>query len=229
MSTRPTTLPARIKQTDVPDLYKATAPVYDLWGRLTETKARQRCLELARIRDGETVLEVAVGTGLTFAEILKRNPTGRNEGIDLTPAMLERAEQRAAQTGARNYQLRVGDAYQLEFADNTFDLVVNNFMFDLLPEKDFSVVLAEFKRVLRSPDPFSGRPGGRLVLVNMAQGERWYNGLWKIVYRINPAWIGGCRSVALLNDVRSLGFQDTRREYLSQMTFPAEIVYGVKS
>ena len=221
MKTKLITLPAKIKQTDVPNLYKAAAPVYDLWGRLTETKARQRCLELAQIRDGEAVLEVAVGTGLTFAEILKRNPTGRNEGIDLTPAMLERAEQKAAQTGARNYQLRVGDAYHLEFADNTFDLVVNNFMFDLLPEKDFSVVLAEFKRVLRL--------GGRLVLVNMAQGKRWYNGLWKIVYRINPAWIGGCRGVALLNDVRSSGFQDVRRENLSQMTFPAEIVYGVKS
>ena len=221
MKTKLITLPAKIKQTDVPNLYKATAPVYDLWGRLTETKARQRCLELAQIRDGEAVLEVAVGTGLTFAEILKRNPTGRNEGIDLTPAMLERAEQKAAQIGARNYQLRVGDAYHLEFADNTFDLVVNNFMFDLLPEKDFSVVLAEFKRVLRL--------GGRLVLVNMAQGERWYNGLWKTVYRINPAWIGGCRGVALLNDVRSSGFQDVRRENLSQMTFPAEIVYGVKS
>jgi ubiquinone/menaquinone biosynthesis C-methylase UbiE len=221
MKTKPITLPARIKQADVPNVYRVTAPVYDLWGRLTETKARQRCLELAQVRDGEAVLEVAVGTGLTFAEILKRNPSGRNEGIDLTPAMLERAEQKAAQTGLRNYQLRVGDAYRLEFPDNTFDLVVNNFMFDLLPERDFPVVLAEFKRVLR--------PGGRLVLVNMAQGEHWYNGVWETIYQINPAWIGGCRGVALLNDVRTLGFQNTQRESLSQMTFPAEIVYGVKS
>jgi ubiquinone/menaquinone biosynthesis C-methylase UbiE len=214
-------LPARIKQADVPNVYRATAPVYDLWGQLTETKARQRCLELAQIHDGEAVLEVAVGTGLTFAEILKQNPSGRNEGIDLTPAMLERAERKASQTGARNYQLRVGDAYQLEFADNTFDLVINNFMFDLLPEKDFPVVLAEFKRVLR--------PGGRLVLVNMAKGEHWYNGLWENIYRVNPAWLGGCRGVALLNDVRALGFQNTQRESLSQMTFPAEIVSGIKS
>jgi ubiquinone/menaquinone biosynthesis C-methylase UbiE len=214
-------LPARIRQADVPDVYRATAPVYDLWGQLTETKARRRCLELAQVRDGESVLEVAVGTGLTFAEILRQNPTGRNEGIDLTPAMLERAERKAVQTGQRNYRLRVGDAYRLDFVDDTFDLLVNNFMFDLLPEKDFPVVLAEFKRVLR--------PGGRLVLVNMAKGEHWYNGVWEIVYRINPAWLGGCRGVALLNAVRALGFQNTRRETLSQMTFPAEIVYGIKS
>ncbi len=221
MSTQSTTLPARVAQTDVPNVYKTTAPVYDLWGRLTETKARQRCLEVAQIRDGEAVLEVAVGTGLTFAEILKQNPTGRNEGIDLTPAMLERAKRKAAQTGAQNYQLRVGDAYHLEFEDNTFDVVVNNFMFDLLPEKDFPTVLTEFKRVLR--------PGGRLVLVNMAKGEHWYNGIWETIYQINPAWLGGCRGVALLNDVRTLGFQDTHRESLSQMTFPAEIVWGVKA
>jgi ubiquinone/menaquinone biosynthesis C-methylase UbiE len=214
-------LPARIKQADVPNVYRVTAPVYDLWGKLTESKARQRCLEVAQVRDGETVLEIAVGTGLTFAEILRQNPSGRNEGIDLTPAMLERAEQKAAQTGQRNYQLRVGDAYHLDFADNTFDLLVNNFMFDLLPEKDFPVVLAEFKRVLR--------PGGRLVLVNMAQDGRWYTRWWEVVYRINPAWIGGCRGVALLNDVRAEGFQGIRREYLSQMTFPAEIVCGIKS
>ena len=220
MSTQSTTLPARVAQTDVPGVYKATAPVYDLWGRLTETKARQRCLEVAQIRDGEAVLEIAVGTGLTFAEILKQNPTGRNEGIDLTPAMLERAKRKAAQTGRQNYQLRVGDAYHLEFEDSTFDVVVNNFMFDLLPEKDFPVVLAEFKRVLR--------PGGRLVLVNMAKGEHWYNGVWETIYQINPAWLGGCRGVALLNEVRALGFQDTHRESLSQMTFPAEIVWGVK-
>ena len=220
MKTKPNTLPARVKQADVPNIYKAAAPIYDLWGQLTETKARQRCLELAQIRDGEAVLEVAVGTGLTFAEILRRNPSGRSKGIDLTPAMLARAEQKAARAGTRNYQLRVGDAYHLTFADDTFDLVVNNFMFDLLPEKDFPVVLAEFKRVLR--------PSGRLVLVNMAKGEHWYNDLWEIIYRINPAWLGGCRGVALFDDVRSLGFQDTHREYLSQTTFPAEIVYGVK-
>ena len=34
------------------------------------------------------MLEVAVGTGLAFAELLRRNPNGRNEGIDLTEVML---------------------------------------------------------------------------------------------------------------------------------------------
>ncbi len=219
-STDHSTLPARLTGQAVTKAYTGLAPIYDLWGRLTETKARGRCLEWAHIRDGESVLEVAVGTGLTFAEILRLNPSGRNEGIDLTPAMLARAKRRAGSLGIRNYHLSVGNAYALEYADGSFDAVVNNFMFDLLPEADFMRVLAEFKRVLR--------PGGRLVLVNMAHGERWYQRVWELVYRVAPALLGGCRGVALLEPLRALGFTGTRRAFVSQTTFPAEIVYGVK-
>ena len=84
-----TILEAKVKKNDIPKVYKTIAGGYDLWGRLTEVKARKRCLELASINDGESVLEVAVGTGLAFTEILKLNPNGRNEGFDLTKEMLE--------------------------------------------------------------------------------------------------------------------------------------------
>ena len=213
-------LSAGIKKSDVPRIYKNIASVYDIWARLAESKARNRCLELARIRDGESVLEVAVGTGLTFLEILRLNFTGQNEGIDLTEEMLNRAKEKAENLGAINYRLEIGDAYNLPYPDNSFDLVINNYMFDLLPEEDFSVVLAEFKRVLR--------PGGRLVLVNMTTPEHWYNSLWENIYRVNPAWMGGCRGVFLQPHLESGGFVEVRREFISQITFPSEVVYGVK-
>ena len=213
-------LDARIKKSDVPKIYKKVASVYDLWGQLTESKARKRCLELADIRDGESVLEVAVGTGLAFVEILGLNPTGKNEGIDLTEEMLSRAEEKAKTLGASNYNLNTGDAYNLQYPDNSFDVVINNYMFDLLPEDDFSAVLTEFKRVLR--------PDGRLVMVNMTKPEHWYNSVWEMVYRMNPAWVGGCRGVFLSPYLESVGFVDVRREFISQMTFPSEVVYGSK-
>jgi ubiquinone/menaquinone biosynthesis C-methylase UbiE len=62
---------ARISQGHISDLYRKIAPRYDLWARMTESKARDRCLEIAAIQDGESVLEVAVGTGLAFERILK--------------------------------------------------------------------------------------------------------------------------------------------------------------
>jgi ubiquinone/menaquinone biosynthesis C-methylase UbiE len=212
-------LDARVKKERVPDVYTRVAPLYDFWGWLTERDARQRCLQLAAIRDGEDVLEVAVGTGLAFVKILEANPSGQNEGIDLTPAMLMRAKKKAGRTGADTYNLRVGDAYELPYPSNRFDVLVNNYMFDLLPERDFSVVLEEFKRVLR--------PGGRLAMVNMTHGEQWYNGIWARLYRINPALLGGCRPVSLLPLVQQSGFGRTAREYYSQMTFPSEVVFGI--
>jgi ubiquinone/menaquinone biosynthesis C-methylase UbiE len=213
-------LDARIKKSEVPRIYKKVASVYDMWARITESKARKRCLELAGIRDGESVLEVAVGTGLAFVEILGSNPTGLNEGIDLTDQMLNRAREKARNLGVSNYRLEAGDAYNLDYSNNSFDLVINNYMFDLLPEEDFSVVLGEFKRVLR--------PGGRLVIVNMTKSEHWYNSLWEFVYRVNPAWIGGCRGVLLGPYLESVGFVDVRREFISQLTFPSEVVHGLK-
>jgi ubiquinone/menaquinone biosynthesis C-methylase UbiE len=210
---------AQIEKDQVPKIYRKIAPSYDLWAWLTESQARERCLELAAIQDGEEVLEVAVGTGLAFERILQANPSGRNEGIDLTEAMLARAKRKAAKSGLNNYRLRVGDAYDLDFPDHSFDVLVNNYMFDLLPEQDFLTVLREFKRVLR--------PGGRLAMVNMTKGERWYNGIWNRIYRINPALLGGCRGVSLLPQLEACGFVKCRREYMSQFTFPSEIVYGV--
>jgi ubiquinone/menaquinone biosynthesis C-methylase UbiE len=210
---------ARISQGHISDLYRKIAPGYDIWARVTESKARDRCLEIAAIQDGESVLEVAVGTGLAFERILKANPAGRNEGIDLTEAMLIRAEKRAASTGVKSYRLIVGDAYALDFPDNEFDVLINNYMFDLLPEDDFPTVLAEFRRVLR--------PGGRLLLVNMTKGMRWYNSIWEWVYRMNPAWLGGCRGVQVLPVLGQVGFDTAGRQYISQMTFPSEVIYAV--
>ncbi|NIL93343.1 MAG: methyltransferase domain-containing protein [Woeseiaceae bacterium] len=210
---------ARIAKQQVSDVYSKIAPLYDVWAWLTETNARRRCLELAAIQDGEDVLEVAVGTGLAFVEILEANPSGHTEGIDLTAAMLARAERKAARTGVQSYRLRVGDAYDLDYPSNSFDVLVNNYMFDLLPERDLPIVLEEFKRVLR--------PGGRLALVNMTQGTRWYNGVWDRLYQINPALLGGCRGVSLLPLLERSGFQKTTREYFSQFTFPSEVVLGI--
>jgi ubiquinone/menaquinone biosynthesis C-methylase UbiE len=207
---------AKLKKPEVVDVYSQTAWIYDLWGALTETRARRRALELAQIRNGEAVLEVAVGTGLTFREILRANPAGENTGMDLTPAMLHKAEGKALKTDQTNYHLATGDAYHLQFADQRFDLLVNNFMFDLLPEADFASVLAEFQRVLK--------PGGRLLLVNMTKAERFYQKIYEGIYHLNPRWLGGCRGVLLAGFVEQAGFVKVRRETVSQMGFPAEIL-----
>ncbi len=209
---------AKLDKKDVVKVYAKTALIYDVWGKLTETHARKRAIALADIQDGESVLEVAVGTGLMFEEVLTANPNGHNQGIDLTPAMLKRARSRVAKLGVDNYELALGDAYALEFPDDRFDVLINNYMFDLLPEKDFALVLGEFKRVLK--------PGGRIVLVNMAQAERFYQRVWEWMYRISPGLMGGCRGVSLSPTMQALGLRDIYRETVSQLGFPSEVLWA---
>ncbi len=214
-------LEANLEKDKIRSIYCRIASTYDIWGRLTESKARDKCLEFAEIKDGLSILEVAVGTGLAFEKILKLNPTGRNEGIDLTNEMLNQAKEKAALSETRNYNLELGDAYSLNFEINTFDTIINNYMFDLLPENDFTLVLEEFKRVLK--------PGGRLAMVNMAHGRHWYNFIWKALYWISPSILGGCRGISLKPYLEKAGYRIIHMELINQMTFPSEVIICEKS
>ena len=119
-----------------------------------------------------------------------------------------------------NWSLQVADAYHLPFSDGAFDLVVNNYMFDLLPEEDFPAVLMEFQRVLQ--------PTGRVVIVAMTSGRRWYSRFWEPLLRRRPGLLACCRPVSLETRLREAGFQGVDVRYVSQLTFPSEVVYGEK-
>lgn len=210
-----------LSKAEVVAVYAGKASRYDLWAKLTESRARQRVLELAAVRDGEAILEVAVGTGLLFTELLQRNPHGRNDGVDLTEPMLDQARQKAARTGATNWTLRLGDAYALDYPDASFDLLCNCYMFDLLPEGDFATVLSQFHRVLR--------PRGRLVLANLSCSQGVTYRLWDFLYRINPAWVGGCRAVQLTGELLRAGFAIEVREQVTQLTIATEVIRAYKA
>ena len=97
------------------------------------------------------VLEVAVGTGRNLEHYPEEV---RVTGVELSPEMLERARARA-RTVRPDADLRLGDAQQLDFGDESFDAVVCTFSLCSIPDGRRAV--SEMARVLR--------PGGRLVLV----------------------------------------------------------------
>lgn len=211
-------LPARLPKSAVRRTYTWIAPTHDLLALLVERKARRLAVDWAAPKNGERVLEVAVGTGLSFQKLLRRNPGGFTDGIDRTPAMLRRARRRARRAPTERYRLQRGDAYALDFPDGTFDLVFCSYMFDLLPEGDFATVLGEFARVLR--------PGGRVVLAHMSVPRRWFECGWDLLYALWPPLLGGCRGIDVAPHLPAAGFQGVRRRYVSQLTFPSEVVYG---
>ena len=214
-------LPARLPKADVPRAYTWIAPTHDLLALLVERKARRLGIEWAAVESGERVLEIGVGTGLSFRQLLRRNPGGVTEGIDVTPAMLRRARRRAERTAAApsgRWRLQRGDAYDLPFADGAFDLVFSSYVFDLFPTNDFTPLLREYARVLR--------PGGRLVLVTMTEPQAWYERGWEGLYRLWPPLLGGCRGVHVAPFFGKAGFRRVRRRRVTQLTFPSEVVRG---
>lgn len=190
--------------------------MHDLLAHLVERDARNLAIEMANVQNGESILEVAVGTGLSFERLLDANPDGATNGIDATPEMLERAKTRASRHDATSYSLSIGDAYALDFPDNSFDLVVNGYMLDLLPISDFIPVLREFERVVK--------PSGRIVLHYLTLPTRWYHRLWDGLYSIHPFFLGGCRGISVIDHLALANLKLTRREFVSQMTFPTEIL-----
>jgi demethylmenaquinone methyltransferase / 2-methoxy-6-polyprenyl-1,4-benzoquinol methylase len=205
----------------VPRVYTRLAPVYEAWARVTESKARRRVLELASIRSGEDVLEVATGTGVQLVRLARANSGGRTVGVEISDGMLAQTRRRLEHAGLTGeVEVIEGSALELPIADESVDLLVNGYMLDLLPRDDIPRALAEFKRVLR--------PGGRLVLSNMTRGERRRHRIWDWAYGRGFVLTANCRGVLAAPVLRELEFIGVSREYLSQMLFPTEIVTAHK-
>lgn len=213
-------LDARYTHEEIVKKYNWIAPIYDLFGWLIESKARHRAIEIAEIKNGERVLEVALGTGLNFVEILRRNPNGWVEGIDISIRMIERARRRISKVGQKNYNLNLGDCRYLPFGNETFDVIMSQYLFDILPVQDFIPILLEYKRVLKN--------GGRIILVNMTKGEKRLNQIYEGIYKLKLPLLAGCRGVMAQPFLKMIGFEDFHREFISQFGFPSEVVRGVK-
>jgi len=213
-------LEAKIPQHKIRDLYDGIAWYYDAWAHLTEKKAQNKAIELSKIVDGLTILDVAVGTGKLFIRILKRNPNGINIGIDISKGMLTKAKSKLSKQPNQNYSLEIGSAFDIKMDNHTVDILFNNYMFDLIPFNQMGSIIDEFFRVLK--------PGGKLVLVNMTKAERLGAGLYERIYRIYPPIMGGCRGIQQNNLLTEYGFTVITREYVQQMLFPSEVILATK-
>ena len=125
--------------------------------------ATELMLDLAGLKDGDRVLDIAAGTGeQTLLAARRVGATGYVLATDLSPSMLGIAEDEADKAGVSNIETRVMDARSLELESESFDAAISRMGIMLMPERERA--LAEILRVLK--------PGAKFAAIVWSTGER---------------------------------------------------------
>ena len=164
------------KQMDmVRDRFTRTAAVFADYALGQRAAEAERLLRLVAPTGNERALDVACGPG-TLARIFA--PRVRCiAGLDLTPAMLERARKDAAENHIENFYALRGNALGMPFADATFDIVVTSYSIHHLP--DAVAAVREIARIVKR--------GGKFGLLDMIVPE-------------NPARAEACNAIEIARD-----------------------------
>lgn len=144
----------------------------------------------AHLRAGEVVVDLGSGGGLdVFLAAKKVGPEGKAIGIDMTPAMIERARTNAEAGGYTNVEFHQAMIDAIPLPDASIDCVISNCVLNLAPDKP--AVFREIARILK--------PGGRLAVSDIAlKGE-----LPEAVARSMAAYVGCISGAIRIDDYRA--------------------------
>lgn len=138
----------------IADIYDRCSGVYDWVLKPWLEAGRGRAMELLDVRPQDRLLEVGVGTGLSFDFYPRR--CRQAVAFDFSAGMLRQARRRLEANTGPDVGLLQANAERLPFADHSFDRVLAAYVMTVVP--DTSRAVAELLRVVR--------PGGRVVLIN---------------------------------------------------------------
>ncbi|HZQ44715.1 MAG TPA: arsenite methyltransferase [Acidobacteriaceae bacterium] len=144
----------------------------------------------ANLRPGEVVVDLGSGGGLdVFLASKKVGPEGRAIGIDMSPAMMERARANAAAGWFTNVEFHESTIDNIPLPDASVDCVISNCVINLAPDK--LAVFREIARVLK--------PGGRFAVSDIAlKGE-----LPEAVAKSMAAYVGCIAGAIRIDDYRA--------------------------
>jgi ubiquinone/menaquinone biosynthesis C-methylase UbiE len=156
------------------DRYQRIAAFYDLLDLPFEYRRYRTLRPLLFAGMTGMILDAGVGTGRNFPFY----PIGAKViGIDLSPAMLERARHRLGEARTQ-VELHEMDVTHLDFPDRHFDNAVATFLFCVLPDAEQMPALAEIRRVLK--------PGGTLRLLEYTRPSAPFR---RAITRLWQPWV----------------------------------------
>jgi len=162
----------------------------------------------AAVTPGETVLDLGSGAGIDcFLAARETGPGGRVIGVDMTPAMIEKARANLAKSEFRNVEFRLGEIEHLPLADASVDLIISNCVVNLSPDKP--QVFRDALRVLK--------PGGRLVVSDLVLTRPLTPEMQKNVDLYVGCVAGASLKAEYLQFMREAGFRDV--EVLSETAY----------
>jgi SAM-dependent methyltransferase len=144
----------------------------------------------AHIKPGEVVVDLGSGGGLdVFLASKMVGPEGRAIGIDMTPAMIERARANAKAGGYKNVEFYLSTIDRIPLPDASVDCVISNCVLNLAPDKP--AVFREIARVLK--------PGGRVAVSDIALKQE----LPEAVAKSIAAYVGCIAGAILIDDYKA--------------------------
>ncbi|MFW9832787.1 MAG: arsenite methyltransferase [Candidatus Thorarchaeota archaeon] len=191
------------QETKVTTVNLAKALGYDTEGMPTgATESFAGCgnpVALASLKEGEVVLDLGSGAGLDmFVASKKVGDTGKVIGVDMTPAMIEKAKKNAEELGITNVDFRFGDIEDMPVEDNSVDVVISNCVINLAPDK--GKVFREAYRVLK--------PGGRVMVSDIVLSKPLPTEVRDEVVTYTGCIGGAILDEEYLQHMRDAGFQD---------------------
>jgi ubiquinone/menaquinone biosynthesis C-methylase UbiE len=140
----------RKRKENILKTFNKIAPTYGSDGPGFFSHCGMRLVELSKIAEGMTTLDVATGRGAVLMPMLdKVGNSGRVIGVDLSDGMIRETSAEIRKLGLKNVELHQMDVGKLSFPDNYFDVVLCGFAVFLFPNE-----LKELYRVLK--------PGGQI-------------------------------------------------------------------
>ncbi|AQG80329.1 arsenite methyltransferase [Spirosoma montaniterrae] len=171
--------------------------------------------EFARIKPGDVVADLGSGAGNDcFVARAETGETGRVIGLDMTPAMIDRARQNAKALGFQNVEFVYGDIEDMPLPDNLADVVVSNCVMNLVPDK--TKAFAETYRILK--------PGGHFSISDIVLLGELPDGLQRDAELYAGCVSGAIQQEAYLSIVAEAGFQNILIQKQKEINLPNELL-----